>query len=80
MLIQRGHESVIECASISVKFIIDRGISHELVRHRIASFSQESTRYCQYNKDKFDNQITVINPFFFKGCGNWQLFVIVLSV
>lgn len=48
MLIARGHESVIEHASIQVKFTIDRGVSHELVRHRLCSFSQESTRYCDY--------------------------------
>lgn len=48
MLIDRGHESVIEHASLMVKFTIDRGVSHELVRHRLCSFSQESTRYCDY--------------------------------
>jgi len=47
-IIESGHESVIEHASISVKFIVDRGVSHELVRHRIASYSQESTRFCDY--------------------------------
>ena len=47
---------------ISIKLITDRGVSHELVRHRLASFSQESTRYCNYGKDKFNNQITVIRP------------------
>lgn len=61
-LIKSGHESVIEHESISVKFICDRGVSHELVRHRLASFSQESTRYCNYSKDKFDNQLTFIIP------------------
>ncbi|MFZ4569717.1 MAG: FAD-dependent thymidylate synthase [Bacteroidales bacterium] len=50
MLIRRGHESVLEHEKLSVKFICDRGVSHELVRHRIASFSQESTRYCNYSK------------------------------
>jgi len=55
------HESVLEHGSITVRFIIDRGISHELVRHRIASFSQESTRYCNYGKGKFGNEITVID-------------------
>jgi thymidylate synthase (FAD) len=47
---------------ISVKFICDRGISHELVRHRVFSFAQESTRYCNYSKDKFENQLTFIIP------------------
>jgi thymidylate synthase (FAD) len=48
---------------ITAKFICDRGISHELVRHRVFSFVQESTRYCNYSKDKFGNQITYILPF-----------------
>jgi thymidylate synthase (FAD) len=60
MIIKRGHLSVIEHEKITVRFIFDRGISHEMVRHRLASFSQESTRYCNYSKDKHDNQITVI--------------------
>ena len=47
-LIKSGHESVLEHVSISVRFICDRGVSHELVRHRLASFSQESTRYVTY--------------------------------
>lgn len=59
------HMSVLEHGSITVRFICDRGVTHELVRHRIASFSQESTRYCAYNKDKFGGEITVIEPFFF---------------
>lgn len=62
MILKRGHESVIEHKSLTVKFICDRGVSHELVRHRLASFSQESTRYCNYSKDKFDNQLTFIIP------------------
>lgn len=66
MLIDRGHEAMIEHSSLSVKFIVDRGVSHELVRHRIASFAQESTRYCNYSKDRFGNEITVIEPCFFE--------------
>ena len=62
MLVKRGHLAMIEHCSISVKFICDRGVSHEIVRHRIASFSQESTRYCNYAKDKFESQITFIQP------------------
>lgn len=50
MICKRHHESVLEHSYISVKFIIDRGVSHELVRHRLCAFSQESTRYCNYNK------------------------------
>lgn len=60
MLIDRGHEAMIEHSSLSVKFTVDRGVSHELVRHRIASFAQESTRYCNYSLDKFGNEINVI--------------------
>jgi len=62
MLIKRGHESVLEHQSLSVLFICDRGVSHEIVRHRLASFSQESTRYCNYSQDKFENQLTFIIP------------------
>ena len=61
MLIERGHEAMIEHSSLSVKFIVDRGVSHELVRHRIASFAQESTRYVNYSLDKFGNEINVID-------------------
>jgi thymidylate synthase (FAD) len=61
-IIKRGHEAVLEHESITVRFIVDRGVSHELVRHRLASFCQESTRYCNYSKDSFDNEITVIKP------------------
>lgn len=60
-IIQRGHESVIEHESISVKVICDRGVTHEIVRHRIASYSQESTRYCNYTGEKFGSEITVID-------------------
>ena len=63
-LIANKHEAMLEHAYITVKFICDRGISHELVRHRIASFAQESTRYCNYSKDKFGKEITVIKPYF----------------
>lgn len=56
------HESVLEHGAITVHVICDRGVSHELVRHRIASFSQESTRYCNYSKEKFGREITVIDP------------------
>lgn len=65
MLLDRGHEAMIEHYSFSVKFTCDRGVSHEIVRHRIAAFAQESTRYCNYSKSKFGNEITVIAPVFF---------------
>ena len=61
-LIKRGHEAVIEHGSITALSVCDRGVSHELVRHRIASYCQESTRYCNYSKDAFGNEITVIQP------------------
>lgn len=65
MLIQNGHHAMLEHISMSVIFTVDRGVTHELVRHRIASFAQESTRYCNYSKDKFDGQVTFIKPLFF---------------
>lgn len=61
MLINSNHTSVIEHSSLSVKFTVDRGVSHELVRHRIASFTQESTRYVNYSLDKFGSEINVID-------------------
>ena len=63
-LVKSGHEAMIEHASMTVRFTVDRGVSHELVRHRIASFAQESSRYCNYSKDKFGSEITVIKPLF----------------
>lgn len=65
-LIQRGHESVVEHEKITVKITCDRGISHEIIRHRIASYSQESTRYCNYTKDKFGGELTFIKPYFWE--------------
>ena len=61
-VISSGHESVIEHEKITVKIICDRGVSHEIVRHRIASYSQESTRYCNYGKV---GELTFIQPSFF---------------
>ena len=61
-LIKRGHEAILEHESITIKFVVDRGISHEIVRHRVASFAQESTRYCNYAKDDFGGEITFIKP------------------
>lgn len=72
-IIESGHESVIEHEKITVRFICDRGVTHELVRHRLASYSQESTRYCNYSKDKYDNQITFIKPVFWdEGSANYK--------
>ena len=61
-LIDKGHEAMIEHAKITVKIVCDRGVSHEWVRHRIASYAQESTRYCDYSRGKFGSGITVIKP------------------
>lgn len=61
-IIGRGHEAVIEHASASFRIVTDRGISHEIVRHRIASYCQESTRYCNYARDRFGGEIAVIEP------------------
>lgn len=63
-IIESGHESVIEHEKISVRIICDRGVSHEIVRHRIASYSQESTRYCNYADEKFGKELTLIKPVF----------------
>lgn len=60
-LIKRGHEAMLEHFSFSVKFTVDRGVSHEIVRHRVASFAQESTRYCNYGKS---GEVTFIKPCF----------------
>lgn len=64
MINDRGHLSVIEHQSVTVRIICDRGVSHEIVRHRLASYTQESTRYCNYTKGKFGSEITVIEPCF----------------
>ena len=63
-IIKRGHESVLEHEKITVSLICDRGVTHELVRHRIASYSQESTRYCNYMGEKFGRELTFIKPCF----------------
>lgn len=63
-IIKRGHEAVLEHASVTVKFTVDRGVSHEIVRHRLAAYCQESTRYCNYSKDGFGRQVTFIQPHF----------------
>lgn len=62
MLISSGHESVIECCSISVRIICDRATSHQLVRHRLSSFSQESQRYCRYDGSKSEDGVVFIKP------------------
>jgi thymidylate synthase (FAD) len=62
MVIQNGHESVLEHAVAGFSIVTDRGVTHEIVRHRLASYSQESTRYCNYGKDQFERSIAVIEP------------------
>lgn len=68
-IIKRGHEAVLEHFSITVKFVCDRGVSHEIVRHRLASYCQESTRYCNYSKDGIGGEITVIKPLYLSESG-----------
>ena len=63
-ILRKGHESVIEHEKLTARIICDRGVSHELVRHRLASYSQESTRYCNYSKGKFGKELTFIRPCF----------------
>ena len=62
MILKSGHESVLEHVKITVRVVCDRGVTHEIVRHRLASYSQESTRYCNYSKDKFGGELTFIKP------------------
>lgn len=61
MLISNGHEAMLEHSNLSIRFVCDRGVSHEIVRHRIASYAQESTRYVNYSQDKFNNQVSFID-------------------
>ena len=63
-LIKSGHEAMLEHSLLSVRFVVDRGISHEIVRHRLFSFAQESTRYCNYSNGKFGSELTFIKPYF----------------
>ena len=65
-IMKSGHHSVIEHEKVSVRIICDRGVTHEIVRHRIASYSQESTRYCNYGAGKYGAEISLIDPCFFK--------------
>ena len=62
MLTTLGHTAMLEHSVLSVEFTTDRAIANELVRHRLCSFAQESTRYCNYSKDKFSNELTFIRP------------------
>ena len=60
--IKRGHHSILEHGNVTFRIVCDRGVSHEIVRHRIAAYSQESTRYCNYSQEKFGNELTFIYP------------------
>jgi len=71
-IIKRGHEAVLEHACITARFVCDRGVSHEIVRHRLAAYCQESTRYCNYSKEGFGSEILVIRPLYLKeGTESW---------
>lgn len=63
-LIKQEHEAMLEHSQLSVLFTCDRGVANELVRHRIASFAQESTRYCNYAKEKFGGELSFVRPFY----------------
>lgn len=65
-IISSGHESVIEHEKITVRFLTDRGALWDITRHRLTSFSVESSRYCNYSKDKFENEIKFMEPFYIK--------------
>ena len=73
--INRGHESVLEHEKITVRMTCDIGVYKDLTRHRFGSFSIESTRYCNYSKDKFDNNIKFIEPIYFDDGDKGQLWV-----
>ncbi len=65
-IISKGHEAVLEHATVTSVVVCDRGITHEIVRHRLASYCQESTRYCNYSRGKFGNEIRVVQPPFWE--------------
>ena len=69
--INRGHESILEHEKITIRMVCDIGVYKDLTRHRFGSFSIESTRYCNYNKDKFGNEIKFIEPVFYTD--SWKL-------
>ncbi len=75
-IVKSGHEAVIEHFSFSVRFVVDRAVANEIVRHRMASYCQESTRYCNYSNDDFGSEITFITPCFLdyksEGWNTWQ--------
>lgn len=74
MIMKSGHHSMFEHEKVTVRIICDRGVTHEIVRHRLAAYSQESTRYCNYSGERFGNEITVIEPFFFENYEDKKLY------
>jgi thymidylate synthase (FAD) len=79
-LIRSGHHSVIEHESLSLRLVCDRGVSHELVRHRLASFSQESTRYVNYGHGPEGRGLVVVKPLFFEeGSGKYKLWLLAME-
>ena len=74
-IIKRGHESVLEHEKITVRLTCDVGVYKDLTRHRIASFSIESTRYCNYSKDKFGNEINFIEPIYCDDEAKFQIWL-----
>lgn len=74
MIIKRGHESVLEHVSAGFRIVCDRGVTHELVRHRLAAFSQESTRYCDYTGERFGGELGFVAPPIDDQCAmvNWR--------
>ncbi len=68
-LIKREHGAMLEFGGwLAVRFVSNRGFTHEMVRHRLCSFAQESTRYCNYSKGKFGGELTFCEPLFGVGC------------
>lgn len=65
-IMSRKHYGLLEHAVMTVKWTVDIGVGREMVRHRIASYAQESTRYCNYSKHRFGAQITVVRPWKFE--------------
>ncbi len=68
MLTSLGHTAMLEHSVLSVEFMTDRAIANELTRHRLCSFAQESTRYCNYSKDKFGSELTFVEPEWVDDC------------
>ena len=75
-LIASGHHTPLEMSTVTVRIITDRGVLAELTRHRLASFSVESSKYCNYSKDKFGGEITFIKPCFWQeGSMNYESWI-----